>query len=503
MVATLAPRITQVTHDLLSAAAASGDRQLELVSQLAYPLPVRIISELLGVPPEDHSRFAGWSAKLAHSVQPSFGAVDPAELAEAEQAGLEFGEYFTELIAVRRSRPADDLLTKLIRAEDAGDRLTVDELIATCVLLLVAGHETTVGLIANAMLALLRNPAQFAALAAEPRLAADAVEETLRYDPPVQLTGRVARSGMTIDAIEPPDGAVLLLLLAATGRDPAVFADPDTFDIRRGAREHLAFAAGPHFCLGAPLARLEARIALEAIAQRVAGPGSTSLPRTSRTSTFAGPQHMVVTFDRDPAASGWLTAPVKHNGRGAREVPCGRRLHPKRYLTFSYGLAADRCITAVRRCQMIPIPVKSESAELASSRSASGWSAARRRRMSRRTGFAALTVLALAVAGCGGGSSPSSNNGSSAPAAGHAGGTYTILANSAFGVADPAQNYTLQEWQLLIDTHDGLVQFKRVGGTRRAPRSCPTWPPRSRRRRTAARPTCSTSGPGSSSPTAR
>ena len=304
VVATLAPRITQVTDDLLSAAQVSGDHQLELVSQLAYPLPVRIISELLGVPPEDHSRFAGWSAKLAHSVQPSFGAIDPAELAEAEQAGLEFGEYFTELIAVRRSRPGDDLLTKLIRAEDAGDRLTVDELIATCVLLLVAGHETTVGLIANAMLALLRNPGQLAALAAAPRLAADAVEETLRYDPPVQLTGRVARRGLRIDDAEPPDGAVLLLLLAATGRDPAVFAQPDTFDIRRGAREHLAFAAGPHFCLGAPLARLEARIALEAIAHRVAGAGLGEPLAYKPNFNLRGPQHLVVTFDeiRAPAA---------------------------------------------------------------------------------------------------------------------------------------------------------------------------------------------------------
>ncbi len=296
VVAALAPRIGQITHDLLSAAADDGE--LELVSQLAYPLPVRIISGLLGVPAEDHSRFAGWSAKLAHSVQPSFGAVDPAELAEAERAGLEFAEYFTELIAARRSSPADDLLTKLIRAEDLGDRLSVDELIATCVLLLVAGHETTVGLISNAMLALLRNPGQFAALAAEPGLAASAVEETLRYDPPVQMTGRVARGGITIGQEEPPGGAVLLLLLAATGRDPAVFADPDAFDIGRGAREHLAFAAGPHFCLGAPLARLEATIALGAIAERVTNPRLDESALVYKPNfNLRGPERMVVRFD--------------------------------------------------------------------------------------------------------------------------------------------------------------------------------------------------------------
>jgi cytochrome P450 len=307
VVATLAPRITELTDELLTAVSSNGGAaELELVSQLAYPLPVRIISELLGVPPEDHSRFAGWSAKLAHSVQPSFGALDPAERAAAEEAALEFGEYFTELIAARRSSPADDLLTKLIRAEDAGDRLTVEELIATCVLLLVAGHETTVGLISNAMLALLRNPAQYAALAADPDLAANAVEETLRYDSPVQLTGRVARSGIAIDGAEPEDGAVLLLLLAATGRDPAVFPDPDVYDIRRGAREHLAFAAGPHFCLGAPLARLEATIALRALAVRVASPvldESTLVYKPNF--NLRGPERMVIRLDDiRPAVNG-------------------------------------------------------------------------------------------------------------------------------------------------------------------------------------------------------
>ncbi|MGN6679206.1 MAG: cytochrome P450 [Streptosporangiaceae bacterium] len=311
VVATLGPRVTQMTDELLTAAAAfpqdsTGGGELELVSQLAYPLPVRIISELLGVPPEDHSRFAGWSAKLAQSVQPSFGVLDSAERAAAEQASLEFGEYFTELIAVRRSSPADDLLTNLIRAEDAGDRLTVAELIAPCVLLLVAGHETTVGLISNAMLALLRNPKQYAALAADPVLSANAVEETLRYDSPVQLTGRVARRGIEIDGVKPEDGAVLLLLLAATGRDPAMFADPDVFDISRGAREHLAFAAGPHFCLGAPLARLEATIALRAFSTRIVRPVLDEATLVYKPNfNLRGPERMVIGFDEiRPAANG-------------------------------------------------------------------------------------------------------------------------------------------------------------------------------------------------------
>jgi hypothetical protein len=277
VIAALAPRIRELAHGLLTAAAdgSRGRREIEIVSQLAYPLPVRIISELLGVPATDHARFAGWSARLAHSLQPQFGPADPGEAAAVQEARLEFAGYFRELIAIRRARPAADLLSQLIRAEDDGQVLSEQELIGTCVLLLVAGHETTVGLISNAVLALLRHQDQLAALRADPELAAGAVEETLRYDAPVQFTGRVARGGMQAGPVSAPDGAVLMLLLAATGRDPAVFADPDRFDIRRtaaGSPGHLAFAAGPHFCLGAPLARLEATIALQAFVTRVDGP---------------------------------------------------------------------------------------------------------------------------------------------------------------------------------------------------------------------------------------
>ena len=272
VIAGLAPRIGALADGLLTEAGSGGQPALEIVSQLAYPLPVRIISELLGVPAGDHARFAGWSARLAHALQPQFGAADAAPAAAAQQARLEFADYFRELIAIRRVRPAADLLSELIRAEDDGQYLSEQELIATCVLLLVAGHETTVGLISNAILALLRHPDQLAALRADPGLAADAVEETLRYDAPVQLTSRIVRGSMQVGGVSAPDGAVLLLLLAAAGRDPEAFADPDRFDIHRGAASHLAFAAGPHFCLGAPLARLEATIAVQAFAARVVEP---------------------------------------------------------------------------------------------------------------------------------------------------------------------------------------------------------------------------------------
>ena len=297
-IALLEPRIREITGELLAAAAAAG--QLEVVSQLAYPLPVRIISELLGVPVEDHPRFAGWSARLAHSLQPGFGlspeeAISRAELAQA--ASDEFAEYFRGLIAARRAHPAQDLLSALVAAEDNGEMLTEDELIATCILLLVAGHETTVGLISNAILALLRHPDQLAQLVADPGLAPGAVEETLRYDAPVQMTGRVAKGPVAVGDLTASDGALVLLLLAAAGRDPEMYPDPDRFDIRRGASNHLAFAAGPHFCLGAPLARLEATVAVGAFAAEIVRPELDEGLLTYKPNlNLRGPDQLVVRF---------------------------------------------------------------------------------------------------------------------------------------------------------------------------------------------------------------
>lgn len=256
---------------------------------------------MLGVPVEDHPRFAGWSARLAHSLQPAFGlSPDEAQTRAqaADAASDEFADYFRELIARRRAEPAADLLSDLIRAEADGEKLTEDELIATCILLLVAGHETTVGLISNAILALLRHPGQWALLRANPDLAAAAVEETLRYDAPVQMTARVARGGMQVGDVTAQDGALVLLLLAATGRDPAAFADPDVFDIGRGTWHHLAFAAGPHFCLGAPLARLEATIAVQSFTSRISRPDLVAgALRYKPNFNLRGPDQLVVRFD--------------------------------------------------------------------------------------------------------------------------------------------------------------------------------------------------------------
>lgn len=275
VVADLEPQIEQITHRLLDAARDHGG-VLEIVDEFAYPLPVAVICALLGVPASDHETFAGWSKLLASSLDPQLGTPDMQRMHLAQMAGEEFRGYFRALSADRRRDPRDDLLSGLVHAESDGSRLTETELLSTCILLLVAGHETTVSLIANALHALLVHPEQWAALVTEPTLAEAAADETLRYDPPVQLTGRIATEVIEVGSVRLEDGELAMTVIAAAGRDPTVFPDPDTFDIQRapdgGALRHLAFSAGIHFCLGAPLARLEATVALRVLATRLHDP---------------------------------------------------------------------------------------------------------------------------------------------------------------------------------------------------------------------------------------
>ena len=242
----------------------------DAVTALAYPLPVAVICRLLGVPLEDEPQFSHASALLAQGLDPfiTFTGEAPAELDERLAAGLWLRTYLRELIAQRRAAPQQDLISELIAAEEDGDQLSSEEVVATCNLLLVAGHETTVNLIGNATLAMLRQPEHWAALAADPGRAAAIVEETLRYDPPVQMTVRIAGEDMLVGDVEVPKGDTMMLLLAAAHRDPSVYQRPDEFDPDRPAFRHLAFGLGPHFCLGAPLARMEAAIALSALAAR-------------------------------------------------------------------------------------------------------------------------------------------------------------------------------------------------------------------------------------------
>jgi cytochrome P450 len=242
-----------------------GRPSFDLMSEVAYPLPVLVICELLGVPDVDRDRFGRWSAAIAEGLD-NLTFQDKDVLARGNEAAEGLTDYFRGLVRTRRGAPQDDLLSGLIEAEEHGDRLTEDELLATCVLLFFAGHETTVNLIGNGMLALLRNPAQLELLRANPGLLSNAVEELLRFDSPVQRTGRTVLDDVEVGGWQLHAGQRVNVLIGAANRDPLQFSDPDRLDVSRSnASQHLSFAAGIHYCVGAPLARLEAQLAIGAI----------------------------------------------------------------------------------------------------------------------------------------------------------------------------------------------------------------------------------------------
>ena len=259
--------ITGLVDGLLDKVAAAG--RMEVIADLAYPLPVAVICRLLGVPIEDEAQFSWASALLAQGLDPFIAFTgQPQGVEERMKAGLWLRGYLRDLLRQRRADPGEDLMSGLIAVEEAGDQLTEEEIVATCNLLLIAGHETTVNLIANGVLAMLRHPEHWSALSQDADRASAIVEETLRWDPPVQLVGRIAGEDMSIGEARIPKGDSMMLLLAAAHRDPAVTERPDEFDPTRNSIRHLAFGLGPHFCLGAPLARLEATVALSAVTRR-------------------------------------------------------------------------------------------------------------------------------------------------------------------------------------------------------------------------------------------
>jgi cytochrome P450 len=265
VVESLRPRIQELVDSMVGRALERGE--MELVSELAYPLPVKVISELLGVPSEDHERFKAWSDALARGLDPEI-LLSPQEIADRDRAVEGFRDYFAGLIAARRQHPGEDLLSGLVQVEEQGEGLSEEDLFATGVLLLVAGHETTVNLIGNGVLALVRHPDQLDLLRRDPGLVKSAVEELLRFDPPVQLTMRLALEDLEVAGEPIAKGDPLILLLASANHDPEVFDHPERLDLARQDNRHLAFGLGAHFCLGAPLARLEAQIAIGTLVAR-------------------------------------------------------------------------------------------------------------------------------------------------------------------------------------------------------------------------------------------
>ena len=259
--------VQKLVDEMLARVRAQG--RMDIMNDLANPLPATVIAEMLGVPGADQQQFKAWSDDIAMGL----GAIDSARTKEelfslydlAQKSFLALASYFREKVAELRDKPQENLLSALIQAEEQGDRLSEDELFANCVLLMIAGHETTTNLIGNGVLALLRNPDQKENLARSPDTIISAVEELLRYDSPVQKMGRIAMADIQIEGKQIKQGDLVCVSYAAGNRDPEQFVTPERLDILRKPNRHLAFGHGLHYCVGAALARLEAQIAINTI----------------------------------------------------------------------------------------------------------------------------------------------------------------------------------------------------------------------------------------------
>src|SRR5215468_3919128 len=267
VVEVLRPRVQQIVNGLLDQVDGTG--AMDLIEDFAYPIPVIVICEMLGVPVEDRERFKHWGLDIARGLDAIWLPPDHEVTQRSMASRKALSGYFRELIAERRSAPRADLLSALIAAEEAGDKLSEEELLATCILILIAGHETTVNLIGNGVLALLRHPDELDRLRRTPALITSAVEELLRYDGPVQRTARVASDDTTIGGRTIRKGDMVMPFIGAADRDPAQFPNPDRLDLGRGDNRHIAFGWGIHFCLGAPLARVEGQIAIDTLVRRL------------------------------------------------------------------------------------------------------------------------------------------------------------------------------------------------------------------------------------------
>jgi cytochrome P450 len=265
VVESLRARTQQIVDELLDTAF-EADR-VDLLESFAYPLPVRIICDMLGVPVADQDRFKSWSTSLARGLDPDFLLTGEA-IKDRDYAVMQFAQYFFELLAERRRSPGGDLLSRLVEVEDDGGVLSEAELSSTCILLLVAGHETTVNLISGGTLALLRHPDQLERFRTDPEVTRSGVEEMLRYVSPVQLTGRAMIEDIEIAGVTLRAGDFVMVLIASGNHDADQFPDPERFDVGRTSNNHLGFGFGIHHCLGAPLARMETQVALTSLVRR-------------------------------------------------------------------------------------------------------------------------------------------------------------------------------------------------------------------------------------------
>lgn len=296
VVEALREHVTEIATALLDELEQHGDRRADLVADFAFPLPATVIAELLGVPLADRERFRGWSQRIVNLTDR--GLAEDVR-ADALVAQRELRAYFAELIARRKGQaPRGDFLDRLLEAEEEGDRLTMDEVLAMCSLILVAGHETTTNLIANGTLTLLRHPDELRRLRENPSLVANAVEELLRFESPVQRTVRRVHTDLELSGAHLARGSAVVALLGAANRDPAVFQRPEALDLTRAnAAHHVAFGRGVHYCLGAPLARLEAQVALPLLLQRL--PRLSLLnaqPEWNNNATIRSLRHLPVAF---------------------------------------------------------------------------------------------------------------------------------------------------------------------------------------------------------------
>ena len=282
-VAALEPRIRETVDGLLDNVEGKG--RFDLIADLAFPLPVIVVAEMLGVPPEDREQFNEWSNVVSLIVDP---LLNERQLRQARQAVDEVFDYFEAVAEERRRDPQDDLVSALVTAEVDGERLERDDLLVNLLLVLVAGNETTRNLIGNGTLALLQNPDQLQRLQAEPALLDKAIDEFLRFDSPVQLDSRIAGEMVELRGKRIVPGQRMICILGAANRDPKTFPNPDRLDIGRSAANHLAFGRGIHYCIGAPLAKLEARVAFEALLPRLGSLRLAEEPRYRDQVTLRG-----------------------------------------------------------------------------------------------------------------------------------------------------------------------------------------------------------------------